>query len=201
MGRKWIILEPSPTGKYSVEDLLAAHPDFKIPKIVKRVIDHYNDCFVKRDCIHCPDCIAFAMIFSEILEMRLPPQGVPYVIPGDSHYWNFIKFLLSTITKEYLPCDRALDYETIKKFALALLRVPIDLRGSLRKRLICHAEFKMSEYKNVVIFYRMKPRKYERYRKFRIFEWAQRVTEKLNKLSETQKDQTLELLMDDDELG
>ena len=117
----------------------------KIPQIVSDVIKHYNECYAKH-CIHCLDCIAFACIYSEILNLQLPRGGTPYVVKGDSHEWNFVKFLKSTITKEYLPCERALSEKKIQEFAWALLRIPPEHRKIIRRSLICHSEFKQPTY-------------------------------------------------------
>jgi len=121
----------------------------RIPQIVSDVIKHYNECYAEgkiERCMHCLDCIAFACIYSEILNLQLPRGGVPYAIKGDSHEWNFIKFLKSTITKEYLPCERALSEKEIQEFALALLRIPPEHRRFIRASLICHSEFKKPKY-------------------------------------------------------
>ena len=118
----------------------------EIPKHVSKVLEHYNGCFAKRDrCIHCGDCIAFALIYSEALQLRLPPRGVPYMLqPG--HAWNFVKFLTTSISRPYLRCDRALPANKIRKFALSLLRLPFKARSQIRRQLFCHSEFKSEEY-------------------------------------------------------
>jgi len=137
----------------------------KIPKKVLDVIAHYNQCFAERGrCLHCNDCIAFALINSESLKLRLPPRGVPYSV-GLGHAWNFVKFLASTISKEYLPCERALPYKRIKSFAWALLRLSITERRHVRSCLITHAEFLEPTYTDGVRVYVMSPAKFEAYRR------------------------------------
>jgi hypothetical protein len=118
----------------------------KVPKKVWAVLDHYNECFVQRNrCLHCNDCIAFALIYSEALNVKLPPRGVPYMVaPG--HAWNFVKFLGSTISREYLPCDRALPYEQVRSFAWSLLRLPMEARQHIRAVIFTHTEFSQTEY-------------------------------------------------------
>jgi hypothetical protein len=117
-----------------------------IPQKIIRVLKHYSECYVKRArCLHCNDCIAYALISSEALNVELPSRGVPYSV-SQGHAWNFVKFLGSTIAKEYLPCDRALAYETVKDFAFALLRLPVEARRHLRCSLLAHAEFTEPEY-------------------------------------------------------
>ena len=117
-----------------------------IPKKVLSVIKHYNECFAEKNrCLHCGDCVAFALIYSEILNLRLPPRGQPYAV-GPGYAWNFVKFLGSTISREYLPCDRALPYERVKSFAWALLRLSIPTRRRIRNHLLAHCEFKDPTY-------------------------------------------------------
>jgi len=119
--------------------------EVQVSKKILRVIEHYNECFAERErCLHCNDCIAYALIVSEALELKLP-RGQPYSI-GQGHAWNFIKFLGSTISREYLPCDRALSYEQIKDFAKSLLHLPLETRRQLRGCLICHVEFTEPNY-------------------------------------------------------
>jgi len=136
----------------------------RIPKAITSILKYYNECFVKRGrCMHCGDCIAFALIYSEALQLRLPPRGVPYMLqPG--HAWNFVKFLTSSISRPYLRCDRALPANKIKKFALSLLRLPFKTRSQIRGFLFCHAEFEFDEYAPGILVFRMSPRKYELYR-------------------------------------
>jgi len=183
---KKIIIQPDKSGEYTLESVIKSHPESKIPKMVHKVIKHYNRCYMEENrCIHCPDCIAFAIIFSEILELRMPPKGIPYAVPGTSYYWIFTKFLGSSISKEYIPCERALEYEEVKKFAWALLRLPVDLRGDLRKSLICHSEFKSTCYTDHIKVFRMKRERFEEHRKFRLFKWAQEVLQELKKRKES----------------
>jgi hypothetical protein len=115
-----------------------------LPKKVVKVVEHYNNCFAK-DCMHCIDCIAFALIYSEALNLKIPCNFTPYVI-GPGHAWNFVKFLGSSISREYLPCDRALPYKQVKDFAFSLLRLPIETRKLARFSLIAHTEFLDSKY-------------------------------------------------------
>jgi NADH dehydrogenase/NADH:ubiquinone oxidoreductase subunit G len=39
----------------------------KIHKHVLQVIDHYIECWAENRCLHCGDCVAFALLFSEHL--------------------------------------------------------------------------------------------------------------------------------------
>jgi len=118
---------------------------FEMPKYAKRILAHLADCFAERRCILCSDCLAFALLFIE----EAPPlvRGQPYVIKADGPYWQFIKFLLSTLSGEpenlkYNPCPfNQMHYEDVKKFALFLLRLPPEKRRELRINLLCHAEF------------------------------------------------------------
>jgi len=116
----------------------------KIPKHVIDIIQHYRECWEKANrCIHCGDCIAFALAFSENSELWLPPRGVPYSY-GDTGEHSFVKFLSSTISSAYLPCNygRALSKKRIDRFAKALLRLPLEARKSIRSvTFLAHAEF------------------------------------------------------------
>ena len=119
------------------------------------MVNHYNECYAQRDrCLHCNDCIAFALIYSEALKLRLPPRGVPYAVEH-GHAWNFVKFLGSTISREYLPCERALPYAKVRDFAWALLRLPLDARAWLRGCLICHCELASRSYQHGIRVFRM----------------------------------------------
>jgi len=117
--------------------------NLRIPKHVLKVIDHYNECFLKADrCLHCNDCIAFALLLSEHLNLWLPPPGVPYIVGGTGQ-WIFVKFLVSSISADYLPCKygRALSRQDVKRFAWALLRLPLQARQRIRSALMAHDEF------------------------------------------------------------
>ncbi|RLF07965.1 MAG: hypothetical protein DRJ69_06645 [Thermoprotei archaeon] len=116
---------------------------FEMPKYVKRILAHLADCFAERRCTLCSDCLAFALLFIE----EAPPIRAPYIIKADGPYWQFIKFLLSTLPGEpenlkYNPCPfNQMRYEDVKKFALFILRLPPEKRRELRINLLCHAEF------------------------------------------------------------
>jgi len=136
------------------------------PKIVLDVIKHFGECYVAHDrCLHCNDCIAFALIYSETMQVRMPPPGVPYSV-GLGHEWNFVKFLGSTIAKEYLPCPHALSYEKVKRFAWSLLRLSRGERARLRECLLCHSEFKEPAYSDSVEVFVMSKEKFEEYRRY-----------------------------------
>ena len=116
----------------------------KIPKFLTEIITHYRNCWVKANrCIHCGDCIAFALAFSEHLELWYPPGGVSY-LSGMSGEHSFIKFLEVTISSDYLPCkyNRALSQGKITRFAAALLRQPVKIRKGIRSLpFLAHSEF------------------------------------------------------------
>jgi hypothetical protein len=111
---------------------------------------------MERDCIHCCDCIAYALIASEELKLELP-RGAPYMVVEPSHHWAFVKFLGSTISRDYLPCGRALCYEDVKDFAWSLPRLPVEVRRQLRSTLAAHTEFKARAYTGGVKVLRGKP--------------------------------------------
>jgi len=113
------------------------------PKYVQEILNWFHECWAEVNCILCLDCIAFALKTIEdapVLKVRRS-----YIIkPGK--VWNFIKFLMSTISKGYNPCNRCkFNPVTIRKFGRWILRLTPDQRKGLRASIFCHAEFKPSK--------------------------------------------------------
>jgi len=116
-------------------------------KKMLKYISHFDECFVKENrCIHCLDCVAFALLYAEENNLTEPSSPVEYIIEGTSKFWNFKKFLLSTIAEEYLPCKMALTYEEVWELADLLLRLTNKQKRVLRRNLLCHTEFKADEF-------------------------------------------------------
>jgi len=119
--------------------------EYRIPRLVIDVLEHYNICYA-RDCFHCLDCLALALIYSELEDLYLPPKTPPNAIKPDSPAWIFVKFLTSSISRRYLRCKRALGWGTIERFAWSLLEIPPEVRQKLRDSLLCHQEFKSRQF-------------------------------------------------------
>jgi|GEM_PF-3760369 len=117
---------------------------------IKKILEylrHFDQCFTKKKrCIHCLDCIAFALLYAEDNNLTEPSAPVEHLITGNNKFWLFKKFLLSTIVNEpnyqYLPCERALSYNQVSELADLLLKLTKEQKKALRQKLLCHAEFK-----------------------------------------------------------
>lgn len=125
-------------------------PNLDVKKIVK-YINHFNKCFAKENrCLHCLDCIAFALLYAEDNNLTEPSAPVEYMIEGDNKFWNFKKFLLSTIVNDpyhqYLPCKNALTYDEVWELADLLLKLAKKQKKTLRRNLLCHTEFKADQF-------------------------------------------------------
>ncbi len=116
-----------------------------------KYIRHFDQCFAKENrCLHCLDCIAFALLYAEDNNLTEPSAPVEYIIEGDNKFWIFKKFLLSTIVNDpnyqYLPCKRALSYDKVSELADLLLKLTKKQKKALRQTLLCHAEFKADQF-------------------------------------------------------
>lgn len=101
----------------------------------------------KNVCIHCLDCIAFALLYAERNNLNEPPPSENYVIEWGGKFGLFKKFLLSTIANDpyhkYLPCKNALSYNEVHELADSLLKLTKKQKQEVRKTLLCHIEFKV----------------------------------------------------------
>ncbi len=93
---------------------------------------YVEDCYALRGCLHCPDCLAFAVKFYKLAE--LPPSNKTGD-PLKRKRTLAIKFILSTIASENLPCDYALSSANLKNYIDKVLNGDAGLPN-------CHYEFK-----------------------------------------------------------
>ena len=130
----------------------------KIPKYVEKIHDYFDECYLnQKRCIHCYDCISFALIFAQKEKSYLPPQGVIFST-ADGNENTFIKFLCSTITKEYLRCNRGITYKIAYKYSKWLLRLSKEDKEQFRKNCLCHTELQedLCIYENSLKIYKRK---------------------------------------------
>ena len=107
-----------------------------IPKYISRVHNHFFECFTEHNrCIHCFDCIAFAIIFSQKEQLSNPKYIDSYA------EIMFYKFLKSTIKKVCLRCGRGISFDQVKRYAEWILSLSSEDRDKLRKMIYAHAEF------------------------------------------------------------
>lgn len=86
---------------------------------------YYNEeCYALTNCMHCPDCLAFAHKYFKDIEQdsKVRQRGL------------VVKFILATISAENLPCRKALTAENLRKYISDLLEGKQELP-------ICHYEF------------------------------------------------------------
>ena len=83
-----------------------------------------EECYALTNCLHCPDCLAFALKFFK--EVKSMEKGKERNI--------VVKFILSSIASENLPCEKALSANELKSYINELLEGQQELP-------ICHYEF------------------------------------------------------------
>ena len=72
----------------------------------KNPVEYYNlECYGKRQCLHCGDCIAWSIRY---LKMSQESEEKKKAL--------IIKFLTSTICQENLPCPYALSLGELKSY-------------------------------------------------------------------------------------
>lgn len=91
---------------------------------------YYNEkCYALKNCLHCPDCLAFALrYFRELPKEREESKK------GLDARSLVTKFLLMTISAESLPCADALTSKELKSYIGLLFEEKEELP-------ICHYEF------------------------------------------------------------
>ncbi len=113
--------------------------DLRLPKFVIRILKKLENCFKNRNrCIHCHDCIAFALIYAE--ENQIDNS----VTHNDPRVWKenlFTKFLRTTINKRYLTCAVITDSE-MDRFSKYLSALSVEDKGKFRRYTKAHTEFK-----------------------------------------------------------
>jgi len=113
----------------------------KVPKYVREVLDRLTRCFEERDCLHCSDCVAFALMYLDATGVRLRRGDIFHSREGVV----FVKFLVSTMSREYMPCERCPDENAVEKFAEGLLRLDDEAREEVMEMFPHHSEFKLTE--------------------------------------------------------
>lgn len=90
-----------------------------------------EDCYALRGCLHCPDCLAFALKFYKLAQSSTS-EG------KDTERTKarilVIKFIVSSIASENLPCEYALSAENLKSYIDRIFNGTADLP-------MCHYEF------------------------------------------------------------
>jgi len=92
---------------------------------------YIEDCYALRGCMHCPDCLAFALKFYNLAQLPPHKRG------EDTERKKraiVIKFLISSIASENLPCKDALSSENLKDYIDKLLSGKAKLPN-------CHYDF------------------------------------------------------------
>ncbi|MEW6189318.1 MAG: hypothetical protein AB1466_04295 [Actinomycetota bacterium] len=93
---------------------------------------YYNEeCYALQNCMHCADCIAFALRY--LREAELAPDKREEAATRKRR--TVIKFILSTIASENLPCEKALPLVDLKTYVNKLLQGEEELP-------ICHYDFR-----------------------------------------------------------
>lgn len=95
---------------------------------------YYNqECYAMRGCLHCADCLAFALKYLNEVESGRGEAETPPT--AGSRKRLVTKFIISTISSENLPCEKALSAESLKEYIKGLL----EGEGEIP---ICHYEFR-----------------------------------------------------------
>jgi hypothetical protein len=79
---------------------------------------YMENCYALRGCLHCPDCIAFALKFYNYAKSSNKQQA------DDERMLSralTIKFILSTIASENLPCEYALSSVNLRDYINLLM--------------------------------------------------------------------------------
>lgn len=91
-----------------------------------------ENCYALRGCLHCPDCLAFALKFYRLAQLPADQR------PDDElkRKRNLVlKFMLATIAAENLPCEYAITSENLRNYINELLNEEAKLPN-------CHHEFR-----------------------------------------------------------
>jgi len=110
--------------------------NIKKPKYIQKIEKHLFDCYNKHHCIHCFDCIAFALLYAE--DNLIHVKKYPNPLPDKLIY--FSKYLYSAINRDYLPCKYALTGKQVKIYKDWLSRLSIEEKRKYRSMLLCHSE-------------------------------------------------------------
>ncbi len=90
-----------------------------------------EDCYALRGCLHCPDCLAFALKFYRLAQSA---AGETKDTQRTKTRTLVVKFIISSIASENLPCEYALTAENLKHYIDGIFSGKADLP-------MCHYEF------------------------------------------------------------
>jgi hypothetical protein len=85
---------------------------------------YIEECYALQGCLHCPDCLAFALRYYQGVKEKQTSNG-------KKRREVVVKFLMSSIAAETLPCQKALRLADLKQYVN-------DLLDGKAKLPICH---------------------------------------------------------------
>lgn len=102
---------------------------------VKDARQYYNqECYALKKCLHCADCLAFALRYYKIVISNLEETNLDK--RREEVKTLVIKFILSVISAANLPCSDALSASDLKVYINELLE-------GKEKLPICHYELQL----------------------------------------------------------
>lgn len=87
---------------------------------------YIEECYGLRNCLHCPDCLAFALKYQKQMGSTMKEKDQVYAL--------VLKFAVSTIASENLPCEYAQRQDNLREYLKQLFKGEAELP-------ICHYEF------------------------------------------------------------
>lgn len=71
-----------------------------------------QECYALTNCMHCPDCLGFALKYFKESQVEKDLTKKRSLV---------VKFILSTVSSENLPCEKALSSADLKLYINQLL--------------------------------------------------------------------------------
>lgn len=93
---------------------------------------YVEDCYALRGCFHCPDCLAFALKFYKQSQLI---QDNKDDMQAKRDRTLVIKFILSTVASENLPCEFSLSSDNLRDYINKIFDGTSQLPN-------CHYEFR-----------------------------------------------------------
>jgi len=93
---------------------------------------YVENCYALRGCFHCPDCLAFALKFYKQSQLIRKEKNDKQAMRDRT---LVVKFILSTVASENLPCEYALSSANLRDYINKIM----DERAKLPN---CHYEFR-----------------------------------------------------------